>query len=153
MLSHLFAPLARMAGAPVPQLGGLPDSAQLACLILSRGQASNWVAQEVNMQAKCITNPLRCAQRIPTHRTPKSVVLLAHSPKQVLRMQPACEQHGDNAMRWPKQCEFGFLCTWKWEVHGKACDRSERSSTDLLIRWENKMIAFLLGLSWKNPVG
>lgn len=52
LLSHLSAPLARMAGAPVPQLGGFPDSAQLALLILSLGQASNWVIQSGNIQAK-----------------------------------------------------------------------------------------------------
>lgn len=50
LLSHSSAPLARMAGAPVPQLGGFPDSTQLAWLIL--GQASNWVIQSGNIQAK-----------------------------------------------------------------------------------------------------
>lgn len=36
-LSRLFASLARMAGAPVPPLEGLPDSAWPALLVLSLG--------------------------------------------------------------------------------------------------------------------
>lgn len=52
LLWHLFAPLTRMAGAPTLQLGEFPDNVQLALLILSLGQASNWVTQSGNTQAK-----------------------------------------------------------------------------------------------------
>ena len=60
-----------------PQQGRFPDSAQRALLILSVGQASKWVTQPGNTQAKdhVITNPLTCIQGMPIPARLKSKVL------------------------------------------------------------------------------